>query len=110
MMVTTTNDITGFKIVRHLGIVRGITVRSRSVVGNLVGGLQSIFGGQIGAYLELAETSRQEAFDHMCAHADQAGANAVVGMRYDANEIMDGITEVLAYGTAVWVEPSRDDR
>ena len=105
MMVSTANDITGFKIVRHLGIVRGITVRSRSVVGNLVGGLQSIFGGQIGAYLELAETSRQEAFDHMCAHATQAGANAVVGMRYDANEIMDGITEVLAYGTAVWVEP-----
>ena len=105
MMVSTANDITGFKIVRHLGIVRGITVRSRSVVGNLVGGLQSIFGGQIAAYLELAETSRQEAFDHMCAHAIQAGSNAVVGMRYDANEIMDGITEVLAYGTAVWVEP-----
>jgi len=110
MMVSTANDITGFKIVRHLGIVRGITVRSRSVVGNLVGGLQSMFGGQIGAYLDLAETSRQEAFDHMCAHAGQAGANGVVGMRYDANEIMDGITEVLAYGTAVWVEPSRDDR
>ncbi|MGH6784795.1 MAG: YbjQ family protein, partial [Sphingomicrobium sp.] len=105
MMVSTTNDITGFKIARHLGIVRGITVRSRSVVGNIVGGLQSIFGGQIGAYLELAETARQEAFDHMCSHAAQAGANAVVGMRYDANEIMDGITEVLAYGTAVWVEP-----
>lgn len=105
MMVSTTNDITGFKIARHLGIVRGITVRSRSVVGNFVGGIQSIFGGQIGAYLDLAETARQEAFDHMCVHATQAGANAVVGMRYDANEIMDGITEVLAYGTAVWVEP-----
>jgi uncharacterized protein YbjQ (UPF0145 family) len=90
MMVSTTNDIIGFKAVRHLGIVRGITVRSRSVVGNFVGGLQSIFGGQIGAYVELAEAARQEAFDHMCAHA--------------ANEIMDGITEVLAYGTAVWVE------
>jgi uncharacterized protein YbjQ (UPF0145 family) len=110
MMVSTANDITGFKIVRHLGIVRGITVRSRSVVGNLVGGLQSIFGGQIAAYLELAETSRQEAFDHMCAHATQAGANAVVGMRYDANEIMDGITEVLAYGTArCGSSLSRDD-
>ncbi|WGJ14448.1 YbjQ family protein [Methylocapsa sp. D3K7] len=105
MMVSTTNDITGFKIVRHLGIVRGITVRSRSVVGNFVGGIQSMFGGQIGAYVELAETARQEAFDHMCAHATQGGANAVVGMRYDANDIMDGITEVLAYGTAVWVEP-----
>jgi uncharacterized protein YbjQ (UPF0145 family) len=105
MMVSTTNDVTGFKIVRHLGIVRGITVRSRSVVGNFVGGLQSMFGGQIGAYVELAETARQEAFDHMCAHSTQAGANAVVGMRYDANDIMEGITEVLAYSTAVWVEP-----
>ena len=105
MMVSTTNDIIGFKTVRHLGVVRGITVRSRSVVGNFVGGLQSIFGGQIGAYVELAEAARQEAFDHMCGHAAQAGANAVLGMRYDANEIMDGITEVLAYGTAVWVEP-----
>lgn len=105
MMVSTTNDIIGFKPVRHLGIVRGITVRSRSVVGNFVGGLQSIFGGQIGAYVELAEAARQEAFDHMCAHASHAGANAVIGMRYDANDIMDGITEVLAYGTAVWVEP-----
>ncbi|MGB8897745.1 MAG: YbjQ family protein [Methylocella sp.] len=104
-MVSTTNDVTGFKIVRHLGIVRGITVRSRSVVGNFVGGLQSMFGGQIGAYVELAEAARQESFDHMCAHATQAGANAIVGMRYDANEIMEGITEVLAYGTAVWVEP-----
>jgi uncharacterized protein YbjQ (UPF0145 family) len=85
MMVSTTNDVTGFKIVRHFGIVRGITVRSRSVVGNFVGGLQSMFGGQIGAYVELAETARQESFDHMCAHATQAGANAVVGMRYDAN-------------------------
>jgi uncharacterized protein YbjQ (UPF0145 family) len=105
MMVSTTNEIIGFKTVRHLDIVRGITVRSRSVVGNLVGGLQSIFGGQIGAYLDLAESARQEAFDHMCEHAAQAGANAVLGMRYDANEIMDGITEVLAYGTAVWAEP-----
>jgi uncharacterized protein YbjQ (UPF0145 family) len=105
MMVSTTNEIVGFKTVRQLGIVRGITVRSRSVVGNFVGGLQSVFGGQIGIYVELAETARQEAFDHMCAHAEQAGANAVIGMRYDANDIMDGITEVLAYGTAVLVEP-----
>jgi uncharacterized protein YbjQ (UPF0145 family) len=105
MMVSTTNEIAGYKTVRHLGLVRGITVRSRSVVGNFVGGIQSFFGGQIGAYVELAETARQEAFDHMCAHATQGGANAVIGMRYDANDIMDGITEVLAYGTAVWVEP-----
>ncbi|MBO0734495.1 MAG: YbjQ family protein [Methylocapsa sp.] len=105
-MVSTTNEILGFKTARHLGIVRGITVRSRSVAGNLVGGLQSIFGGQLGAYVELAESARQEALDHMCAHAAQGGANAIIGMRYDANEIMDGITEVLAYGTAVWVEPA----
>jgi uncharacterized protein YbjQ (UPF0145 family) len=105
MMVSTSNEIIGFKTVRHLGIVRGITVRSRSIVGNFVGGLQSIFGGQIGAYVDLAESARQEAFDHMCEHAAQAGANAIIGMRYDANEITDGITEVLAYGTAVWAEP-----
>src|SRR5579883_2505253 len=98
MIVSTTNDIAGHKIVRHLGLVRGITVRSRSVVGNL-------FGGKLSVYVGLAETARQEAFDHMCEHAAQGGANAVIGMRYDANEIMDGITEVLAYGTAVWVEP-----
>jgi uncharacterized protein YbjQ (UPF0145 family) len=105
MMVSTTNDIAGYRIVRHLGIVRGITVRSRSIVGNFIGGVQSIFGGKLGAYVHLAETARQEAFDHLCTHAKQGGANAIVGMRYDANEIMDGITEVLAYGTAVWVEP-----
>jgi uncharacterized protein YbjQ (UPF0145 family) len=105
MIVSTTNDVVGHKIVRHLGLVRGITVRSRSVVGNFVGGLQSVFGGKLSVYVELAETARQEAFDHMCEHAAQGGANAVIGMRYDANEIMDGITEVLAYGTAVWIEP-----
>jgi uncharacterized protein YbjQ (UPF0145 family) len=105
MIVSTTNDIAGYRVTRHLGLVRGITVRSRSVVGNFVGGLQSVFGGKLSVYVELAETARQEAFDHMCAHASQGGANAVIGMRYDANEIMDGITEVLAYGTAVWVEP-----
>ena len=105
MMVSTTNDIAGYRIVRHLGIVRGITVRSRSVVGNFIGGVQSIFGGKLGAYVHLAETARQEAFDNLCTHATQGGANAVVAMRYDANEIMEGITEVLAYGTAVWVEP-----
>lgn len=106
MLVSTTNDIAGQRIVRHLGLVRGITVRSRSVVGNFVGGVQSFFGGKLSVYVDLAETARQEAFDHMCEHASQAGANAVVCMRYDANEIMDGITEVLAYGTAVWVEPA----
>ena len=106
MIVSTTNDISGYRVTRHLGLVRGITVRSRSVVGNFVGGIQSVFGGKLSVYVELAETARQEAFDHMCEHAAQGGANAVIGMRYDANEIMDGITEVLAYGTAVWVEPA----
>ena len=105
MIVATSNEIAGYRIVRHLGLVRGITVRSRSVVGNFVGGVQAIFGGKVNAYVHLAETARQEAFDHMCEHATQGGANAVICMRYDANEIMDGITEVLAYGTAVWVEP-----
>lgn len=104
MIVATTSEIAGYRIVRHLGLVRGITVRSRSVMGNLVGGIQSLFGGKLSAFVQLAETARQEAYDHMCEHATQGGANAVVGMRYDANEIMDGITEVLAYGTAVWVE------
>ena len=104
MLVSTTNDIAGHRIVRHLALVRGITVRSRSVIGNFAGGIQSLFGGKLSVYVQLAETARQEALDHMIEHATQAGANAVIGMRYDANEIMDGITEVLAYGTAVVVE------
>ena len=104
MLVTTTNDLPGYRIIEHLGLVRGITVRSRSVIGNLAGGLQSIFGGKLSVYVNLAETARQEAYDHMCDHAAAEGANAVIAMRYDANEIMDGITEVLAYGTAVRVE------
>ncbi len=105
MLVSTTNDIPGHRTVRHVGLVRGITVRSRSVIGNFAGGLQSLFGGKLSVYVSLAETARQEAYDHLCEHATEAGANAVIGMRYDANEIMEGITEVLAYGTAVVVEP-----
>jgi uncharacterized protein YbjQ (UPF0145 family) len=104
MIVSTTNDIAGYRVVRHLGLVRGITVRSRSIVGNFFGGIQTIFGGRLSVYADLAESSRQEAFEHMCQHAAQGGANAIIGMRYDANEIMDGVTEVLAYGTAVMVE------
>ena len=104
MLVSTTNDVPGHRIVRHFGLVRGITVRSRSVVGNFAGGIQSLFGGKLSVYVSLAETARQEAYDHLCEHAAAAGANAIVGMRYDANEIMEGITEVLAYGTAVLVE------
>ena len=106
MLVSTTNEIAGYRVVRHVGLVRGITVRSRSVVGNFLGNVQSFFGGKIGVYVNLAETARQEALDHLCDHARTSGANAIVAMRYDANEIMDGITEVLAYGTAVVVEPA----
>ena len=105
MIVTTTNDLAGHKITKHIGLVRGITVRSRSVLGNFAGGVQSLFGGKLSVYVELAETARQEAYQHMIEHAQQAGANAIIAMRYDANEIMEGITEVLAYGTAVTVEP-----
>ncbi|MDP1631856.1 MAG: YbjQ family protein [Caulobacter sp.] len=104
MLVSTTNDIPGHRTVRHVGLVRGITVRSRSVIGNFAGGIQSIFGGKLSIYVELAETARAEAYQHLVDHAREAGANAIIGMRYDANEIMEGITEVLAYGTAVVVE------
>ena len=106
MLVSTTNDIPGHRIVRHIGLVRGITVRSRNVLGNIAGGLQSLFGGKLSVFVSLAETARQEAYDHLCEHAAAEGANAVIGTRYDANEIMEGITEVLAYGTAVVVEPA----
>ena len=106
ILASTTNEIPGYRIVRHHGICRGITVRSRSAVGNFFGGLQSVFGGRLGIYVKLAEQAREEAFAHLCDHAARGGANAIVGMRYDANEITDGITEVLAYGTAVWVEPA----
>ena len=101
MLVATTNDLPGHRITAHVGMVRGVTVRSRSVVGNVGGAIQAIFGGSLSIYVKLAETARQEAYDLMVAHAHDAGADAVVAMRYDANEIMDGITEVLAYGTAV---------
>jgi uncharacterized protein YbjQ (UPF0145 family) len=104
MLISTTNDIPGRNIVRHIGLVRGITVRSRSAVGNLAGGIQSLFGGKLTVFVSLAETARQEALDHLVQHATEAGANAIIGMRYDANEIMEGITEVLAYGTAVVVD------
>jgi uncharacterized protein YbjQ (UPF0145 family) len=106
MIVTTTNDIAGYRITRHLGVVRGITVRSRSVIGNIGAGIQSLFGGNISIYTTLAEKAREEAFNLMVEHAASAGANAIVAMRYDANEITDGITEVLAYGSAVVVEPA----
>ena len=104
MIVTTMNDLPGHRIVKVHGVARGITVRSRSVIGNLGGAIQSIFGGNLSVYTNLAETARQEAYDILCRHAEGMGANAIIAMRYDANEIMDGITEVLAYGTAVTVQ------
>ena len=104
MIVATTNDLPGYRIVEVLGVVRGITVRSRSVFGTIGGALQSLVGGNLSLFTQLAETSRQEALDLMVQHAEAQGANAVIGMRYDGNEITDGITEMLAYGTAVVVE------
>ncbi|CAM3403594.1 UPF0145 protein Acid_4599 [Deinococcus saxicola] len=105
LMITTTNELEGYRVTRQLGVVRGLTVRSRSVLGNLGASLQTILGGNITLYSELAEKARQEAFDLMGQHALEHGANAILAMRYDANEITDGVTEVLAYGTAVVVEP-----
>jgi uncharacterized protein YbjQ (UPF0145 family) len=104
MIVVTTNDLPGYKIVRHLGVVKGLTVRSRSVVGNLGAAVQIFFGGNITVYTKLAEQTRQEAFNLLIEHAEAMGANAVLAMRYDANEIASAVTEVLAYGTAVVVE------
>jgi uncharacterized protein YbjQ (UPF0145 family) len=104
MLVATTNDLPGYRVVSHIGLVRGITVRSRSVIGNIGGSIQSIFGGNLSIYTNLAETARKEAYDLLVQHAQELGADAVIAMRYDANEIMEGITEVLAYGTAVKVE------
>ena len=103
-LVTTSNELEGYKIVKHLGLVRGVTVRSRSVLGNIAGGFQSLFGGQLSIYVELCENAREEAYQLLIQHAQVMGANAIIAMRYDANEIMQGVTEVLAYGTAVIVE------
>jgi uncharacterized protein YbjQ (UPF0145 family) len=103
-MTTTAFTIEGYRIVRNLGIVRGITVRSRSVLGNLAGGIQTIFGGNITIFTELCEHARLEAFQLLLSHAQELGANAIIGIRYDANDVMEECTEVLAYGTAVVVE------
>jgi uncharacterized protein YbjQ (UPF0145 family) len=105
MIVVTANDIGGHRVVRYLGVVRGITVRSRSIVGNVGAAIQALFGGNITLYTSLCERARGDAYDLMVAHAQEMGANAVIAMRYDANEVASGITEVLAYGTAVVVEP-----
>ena len=103
-MVTTNIELNGYKIVKNLGVVRGITVRSRSLLGNMAGGFQTLFGGRISMYVELCEKTRAEAVQEMMIHAAQRGANAIINMRYDANEVMNGVTEVLAYGTAVVAE------
>jgi uncharacterized protein YbjQ (UPF0145 family) len=102
-MVTTAFTLEGHPIQRNLGLVRGITVRSRSVLGNLGASIQTLFGGNITIFTELCERAREEAFTLMLQHAAELGANAVIGVRYDANEVMDGVTEVLCYGTAVTV-------
>jgi uncharacterized protein YbjQ (UPF0145 family) len=104
MMVTTSTELPGYRVVRNFGIVRGIIVRSRSLLGTIGAGLQTIIGGNITLLTELCEKTREEAYELMLQHAAEHGANAVVAMRYDATEIMQGVTEVLAYGTAVVVE------
>jgi uncharacterized protein YbjQ (UPF0145 family) len=102
--ITTGLNFEGYRVVKELGIVRGITVRSRNIIANIGAGLQSLIGGNISLYTELCEKAREEAFEFMIQHADEMGANAIIAMRYDANEVTAGITEVLAYGTAVVVE------
>ena len=103
-MVTTNIELNGYKVVKSLGLVRGITVRSRSLLGNIAGGFQTLFGGKISIYIELCEKTREEAYQQMLEHAAERGANAIICVRYDANEVIDGVNEVLAYGTAVVVE------
>jgi uncharacterized protein YbjQ (UPF0145 family) len=102
--ITSANELPGYRVVRNVGIVRGITVRSRSIVGTIGAGLQTLFGGNITLWSELCEHARREAFDLMAQHGREAGGNAIIGMRYDATEIAQGVAEVLAYGTAVIVE------
>jgi uncharacterized protein YbjQ (UPF0145 family) len=103
--VTTAFELDAFRITKNLGVVRGITVRSRSIVGNFAAALQTIVGGNISILTELCEKARGEAFEIMIQHASMVGANAIIGVRYDATEVMQGVTEVLCYGTAVVVEP-----
>lgn len=107
-MVTTAPELAGYRVTRNLGLVRGITVRSRSIVGNFLGGLQTLFGGNITIYTELCEQARHETYRDMVQHARLLGANAIIAVRYDATELMAGLTEVLCYGTAVVVEPRGD--
>ena len=106
-LVTTAFELPGHRVVRNLGVVRGITVRSRSIVGNFLGGIQTLFGGNITIYTELCEQAREETHRDMVKHARQLAANPIIGMRYDAIYVMTGLTELLCYGTAVVVEPQR---
>lgn len=103
-LITTSNSLEGYRITKQLGLVRGITVRSRSIMGNIAGSFMTIFGGKSSIYTELCERAREEAFQLMITHGKEMGCNAIINMRYDANEVMSGLTEVLAYGTAVIVE------
>jgi uncharacterized protein YbjQ (UPF0145 family) len=105
-MTTTAFELPGHRIAKNLGVVRGITVRSRSIFGTIGGALQTLAGGNISLFTELCEKTRAEAFDMMVAHAEQVGANAVVGIRYDATELMQGVTEMVCYGTAVVAQPA----
>ncbi len=107
-MTTTGFDMPGFRIVESIGVVRGVVVRSRSVFGTIGASVQTLFGGNISLFTELAERTRKQAFDTMLLQADMAGADAVIGIRYDANELMQGVTEVLCYGTAVRVKSMED--
>jgi uncharacterized protein YbjQ (UPF0145 family) len=103
-LITTSTHLEGYKITKQLGLVRGITVRSRSILGNMAGGFMTLFGGKSTIYTELCENAREEALQLMIKHGQDLGCNAIISMRYDANEVMNGLTEVLAYGTAVIVE------
>jgi uncharacterized protein YbjQ (UPF0145 family) len=104
MLITTSTSLEGYKITKQLGLVRGITVRSRSLLGNMAGGFMTLFGGKSVIYTQLCEKTREEALQLMIQHGKEMGCNAIINMRYDANEVMNGVTEVLAYGTAVVVE------
>jgi len=105
-MTTTAFELHGYRVVKSFGVVRGIIVRSRSIFGTIGAGLQTLVGGNISIFTDLCEQTRRDALDHMLQHAVALGANAVIGLRYDATEIMQGVTEVLCYGTAVFVEPA----
>jgi uncharacterized protein YbjQ (UPF0145 family) len=104
IFITTSTSLEGYRITKQLGLVRGITVRSRSILGNMAGGFMTLFGGKSAIYTQLCEQTREDALQLMIKHGREMGCNAIINMRYDANEVMSGLTEVLAYGTAVFVE------